>query len=143
MEITQYFIQLLGGALIGLAVSLMLYWNGRVAGVSGIIYGAMIAPKKKDISWRWFFITGMILGGLILRLTKPSSLTGSLPTQYWTLIVAGLLVGFGTVLGSGCTSGHGVCGISRLSPRSLIATITFMAAGVLSVIVFRKFGVVP
>lgn len=143
MEITQYFIQLLGGALIGLAVSLMLYWNGRVTGVSGIIYGAMIAPKKKDISWRWFFITGMILGGLILRLTKPSSLTGSLPTQYWTLIVAGLLVGFGTVLGSGCTSGHGVCGISRLSPRSLIATITFMAAGVLSVIVFRKFGVVP
>ena len=132
---------LLGGALIGVAASLMLYWNGRVTGISGIIYGATIAPKKGDVSWRWFFISGMLLGGFILNLFNPQAFAGRLPTANWTLVVAGLLVGFGTVLGSGCTSGHGVCGISRLSPRSLIATITFMVAGILAVVLFRSMGI--
>ena len=137
----EYIMPLLGGALIGLSASLMLYWNGRVTGISGIIYGATVAPKKADVSWRWFFISGMLLGGFILQIFFPQAFTGNLPTANWTVIVAGLLVGFGTVLGSGCTSGHGVCGISRLSARSLVATITFMAAGILSVVLFRSLGV--
>lgn len=132
---------LMGGVLIGAAVSLMLYLSGRVTGVSGILYGAAVTPTKGDRAWRWYFIFGMLTGGFILRLLKPDSFSGDLPTQDWTVIVAGLLVGFGTVLGSGCTSGHGVCGTSRLSPRSIAATVTFIIAGIVAVLVFRKFGV--
>lgn len=137
----EYIWPLLGGALIGLAASIMLYLNGRATGISGIVYGAAVATKKGDISWRWFFISGMLLGGFILKVFYPVAFTGSLPTANWTLILAGLLVGFGTTLGSGCTSGHGVCGISRLSPRSLIATLTFIAAGILAVVLFRSIGI--
>ena len=137
----QYHLPLLGGLLIGAAVSLMLYLNGRVTGVSGIIYGATATPTKGDRAWRWFFISGMLVGGLILRILKPDAFSGGLLTQDWTLVAAGLLVGFGTVLGSGCTSGHGVCGTSRLSTRSVAATVTFILAGVLAVFVFRKLGV--
>lgn len=137
----NYYLPLFGGLLIGAAVSLMLYLNGRVTGVSGIIYGATVTPKKGDRAWRWYFISGMLIGGFILKLLRPEVFSGGLPTQDWTLVVAGLLVGFGTVLGSGCTSGHGVCGTSRLSPRSLAATVTFMLAGVVAVFVFRKLGV--
>ncbi len=138
---SDYFLALLGGALIGLSVSLMLFWNGRVAGISGILYSAVVKPVSGDRDWRWFFIAGMLGGGLILHFIYPKALEGNLSTPNWTLVVAGLLVGFGTVLGNGCTSGHGVCGISRLSLRSLLATITFMAAGILSVFIFRRFGV--
>lgn len=137
----SYYLPLLGGGLIGTAVSLMLYLNGRVTGISGILYGATVSPTKGDRAWRWYFISGMLVGGFILKLLKPDSFSGSLPTQNWTLAIAGLLVGFGTVLGSGCTSGHGVCGTSRLSPRSLAATITFILAGIFAVFVFRKLGV--
>ena len=137
----DYLLALLGGALIGISVSLMLWWNGRVTGISGIVYAAAIKPVKDDLDWRWSFIAGMLGGGLLLHLIYPKAFDGSLPTANWTLVVGGLLVGFGTVLGNGCTSGHGVCGISRLSPRSLMATITFMGAGILSVYVFRKLGV--
>lgn len=137
----NFYLPLVGGLLIGAAVSLMLYLNGRVTGVSGIIYGATATPTKGDRAWRWYFISGMFVGGLILRILKPDAFSGGLPTQDWTLVVAGLLVGFGTVLGSGCTSGHGVCGTSRLSPRSMAATVTFILAGVLAVFVFRKMGV--
>lgn len=137
----NYYMPLLGGLLIGAAVSLMLYLNGRVTGVSGIIYGATATPTKGDRAWRWYFISGMLIGGLILRILKSDVFAGGLPTQDWTLVVAGILVGFGTVLGSGCTSGHGVCGTSRLSPRSMVATVTFIIAGVLAVFVFRKLGV--
>jgi uncharacterized membrane protein YedE/YeeE len=137
----NYYLPLLGGLLIGAAVSLMLYLNGRVTGVSGIIYGATVTPTKDDRAWRWYFISGMLAGGLFLKLVKPDAFSGGLPTDSWTLFVAGLLVGFGTILGSGCTSGHGVCGTSRLSPRSLAATVTFIFAGVVAVFVFRKLGV--
>ncbi len=137
----NYYLPLLGGLLIGAAVSFMLYLNGRVTGVSGIIYDAVVTPTKKDSVWRWYFISGMLIGGFILRIIKPEAFSGDLPTSNWTLVVAGLLVGFGTVLSSGCTSGHGVCGTSRLSPRSLVATITFILAGVAAVFVFRKLGV--
>lgn len=132
---------LIGGALIGLAASLMLYWNGRVAGVSGIVNGLMNPPNQQSF-WRWFFLAGMLLGGLILKLLKPEVFSSELPTPLWTVIAAGLLVGFGTVMGGGCTSGHGVCGISRLSIRSIVATIVFIAAGMLAVAVFKKLGVI-
>ncbi len=139
----EYFVALFGGALIGLAVSLMLLWNGRVTGISGIVYGAAIKPIKNDKTWRWFFIGGLLVGGLLLQLAYPSAYSEGLPTESWTVVVAGLLVGFGTVLGNGCTSGHGVCGISRMSLRSIIATLTFISAGILAVFIFRRMGVLP
>lgn len=139
----EYLLSLLGGLLIGIAVSLLLFWNGRVTGISGIVYGAAVNPSKGDTEWRWYFIYGLLLGGLFLKWIYQKSFEGGLTTPTWTLIVAGLLVGFGTILGGGCTSGHGVCGISRLSPRSIIATLTFIFAGALTVFLFRKIGVFP
>ena len=133
---------LLGGVLIGISVSLMLLWNGRVTGISGIVYG-LFNPDRGDIAWRLSFLFGLLAGGVTLRLLKPDVFIGALLTSDWTVGVAGLLVGFGTVLGSGCTSGHGVCGISRLSPRSLLATVLFVASGVLCVFALRKAGVLP
>ena len=130
----------LGGVLIGISVSIMLAFNGRVTGISGIVSKAMEFPKN-DFSWRFMFILGLIVGGGVLALIYPQAFLGQLETSNWTLIVAGLLVGFGTSLGSGCTSGHGVCGISRFSIRSVIATCVFIGAGVLSVALFRILGV--
>lgn len=127
---------LLGGILIGLAAAILLAVNGRIAGVSGILSGAVTARDRFDRSWRLLFIVGLILGAALYRF-----FSGALPVQLQaglpTLLAAGLLVGFGTRLGSGCTSGHGVCGLARLSPRSLAATITFMLFGVLTVYVTR------
>ena len=131
---------LLGGVLIAISVSLMLLWNGRVTGISGIINGAL-SPVKGDTTWRVLFIAGLVLGGLTLKAFNPNVFSGSLPTESWTVVVAGLLVGFGTILGSGCTSGHGICGISRMSLRSLVATIIFIIAGVIAVAAFRYLGV--
>ena len=133
---------LVGGIFIGIAVSLMLYLKGRVTGISGILNG-VLQPVRGDTGWRLYFIGGLLLGGLVLKVTYPSVYQNLLETEFWTVIVAGLLVGFGTVMGSGCTSGHGVCGISRLSKRSILATITFMLAGMLSVFFFRQLGVMP
>ena len=119
---------LVGGALIGVAVSVMLLFNGRVTGISGIVSG-ILTPAKGDTAWRISFVAGLVVGGAVLRLS------GVLPhdvvavQSVGELVLAGLLVGIGTVMGSGCTSGHGVCGISRMSPRSLVATLTFMIAG--------------
>lgn len=139
---TEWTLALIGGVLIGSAASLMLLFNGRVTGISSIIQGA-INPEKNDSAWRWFFLIGLFFGGLVLHVIKPDVFSGSLPTDNWTLVVAGLLVGFGTLLGSGCTSGHGVCGISRLSLRSLVATGVFILAGIIAVFVFRDLGVLP
>lgn len=133
---------LIGGAIIGLAVSVMLLFNGRVTGISGII-GGILSPAKGDVQWRVFFVFGLIFGGYFLRLLKPDIFSGQIPTEDWTLVLAGLLVGFGTLLGSGCTSGHGVCGISRLSIRSIVATASFMLAGIFAVIFFKSIGVLP
>lgn len=127
---------LIGGALIGLAVTLMLLFNGRVTGISGIIGGAL-KPQAKDFSWRLSFVAGLVAGGFVFRLTAPETLIPQTATTYVDYAVAGALVGFGTLLGNGCTSGHGVCGISRLSVRSILATMTFIAFGVLSVVVFK------
>lgn len=130
---------LAGGILIGLAVSLMLLWNGRVTGISGILFG-LLNPTKGEIGWRTSFIFGLIGAGLFMNFIYPETFAGALLTSDYTVIAAGLLVGFGTTLGSGCTSGHGVCGISRLSIRSILATCLFVGAGVVSVAVFRKIG---
>lgn len=131
---------LLGGVLIGVSVSLMLLWNGRVTGISGIINGAL-SPVKGDTLWRVLFIVGLFLGGLVMGQLNSKVFENTMPTEVWITVTAGLLVGFGTILGSGCTSGHGVCGISRMSPRSLVATIVFMVAGIAAVFIFKKLGV--
>jgi len=129
-----YFTAGLGGILIGLA-SCLLWWGlGRIAGISGITSETMVAPTQPD-TWRWAFLAGLILGGCLLGqcLEIPT-----IPTRpLYLLIPAGLLVGIGTVWGSGCTSGHGVCGLGRLSARSLVAVGVFMATGMLTVTLMR------
>lgn len=127
---------LVGGVLIGVAVSLMLVFNGRVTGISGIISGIM-KPQKGDILWRAMFICGLLFGGVLLKFTLPESFQNNSSSISIDYVIAGLLVGFGTLLGNGCTSGHGVCGISRMSVRSIMATVTFIFFGMLSVIVFK------
>ncbi len=122
----------LGGMLIGLAAVLLLALNGRIAGVSGILSGAVTARDRFERSWRLLFLLGLIIGPAFYRLFF-GPLVMQIQTGLATLMAAGLLVGFGTRLGSGCTSGHGVCGIARLSPRSILATITFIISGMLTV----------
>ncbi|GJJ01568.1 membrane protein [Duganella rhizosphaerae] len=126
---------LLGGVLIGVAAALLILLNGRIAGISGII-GGLLRPVQGDILWRVTFVAGLILAPLTYGLfyAWPHA---QIDADYGILIVAGLLVGVGTRYGSGCTSGHGVCGISRLSPRSIAATAIFMAAGFVSVYLIR------
>ena len=124
-----------GGLIIGVAVSLFVLVNGRIAGISGIV-GGLLRPRTGDVVWRFAFVAGLILAPLVYAIatTLPSiDIAASDPT----LILAGVLVGIGTRYGAGCTSGHGVCGLSRLSPRSIVATVTFMGAGFATVFVAR------
>ncbi|MBC2769885.1 YeeE/YedE family protein [Pusillimonas minor] len=124
-----------GGLLIGLAAALFILFFGRVLGISGIV-GGLLRPAAGDIGWRVAFIFGIFAAPWVwLLLADPVSVTIEANTP--TLIIAGLLVGLGTRFGSGCTSGHGVCGLSRLSPRSLVATLGFMAAGFITVYIVR------
>ncbi|MEL6446356.1 MAG: YeeE/YedE family protein [Pseudomonadota bacterium] len=118
----------MGGALIGLSAVLLMWLNGRIAGISGILQGAVFARGAKR-SWRLAFVAGLVLGGALYVLVTGGTLLTRTGVSPWLIVTAGLLVGVGTRLGSGCTSGHGVCGISRLSPRSLMATLSFMATG--------------
>lgn len=129
-------ISIVGGAIIGIAVSLMLLFNGRVTGISGIV-GGTLTPKANDITWRITFILGLLVGGFLLQFVLPEAFEIKSNAQTVDYIIAGLLVGFGTLLGNGCTSGHGVCGISRFSVRSIISTVTFIGFGVLSVLLFK------
>ena len=135
-----FFTAAIGGVLIG-AASWLLWWGlGRVAGISGITAEALTAPRHPD-TWRWAFLAGLIVGGCLLGqgLEIPN-----LPTRPMGLLIcAGLLVGIGTVWGSGCTSGHGVCGLGRLSVRSLIAVLTFMATGMVTVTLMRGAARIP
>ena len=124
-----------GGVLIGCAVAMLLLLSGRVAGVSGIV-GGLLRPQRGDLAWRIAFVAGLIAAPVIYRLTIAAPVI-RIEAPYPTLVVAGLLVGYGTRLGSGCTSGHGICGMSRLSPRSIVATLAFMAAGFVTVFVMR------
>jgi uncharacterized membrane protein YedE/YeeE len=127
---------LAGGLLIGLAASVLLLFNGRIAGVSGIL-GGVVTPVAGDIAWRLWFLGGLVAGGLVLRLVRPDVFPGAPTSSLAVILAAGFLVGLGTRLGGGCTSGHGVCGLSRLSVRSLAATLTFMTGGALTVLLVR------
>ena len=126
---------LIGGMLIGLAAAMFALLNGRVAGISGVL-GGLLKPTRGDIGWRVAFIGGLVSASLVYGLfaTLPAV---QIDASYVALVVAGLLVGVGTRYGAGCTSGHGVCGLSRLSPRSLVATLAFMGAGFVTVFVLR------
>ncbi|WP_246845872.1 YeeE/YedE family protein [Bdellovibrio sp. ZAP7] len=129
---------LAGGALIGLAASLMLVLNGRVTGISGIANG-LLTLQKGDYLWRATFVVGLIAGGVVLAYFQAEMFANTSARSEVMIAIAGVIVGFGTVLGSGCTSGHGVCGISRLSPRSLIATIIFMLVGMITATILKSF----
>jgi uncharacterized protein len=126
---------LAGGLLIGLAASAFVLFNGRIAGISGIL-GGLLQPKRGDIGWRVAFLGGLVIAPLAYGLTAPLP-DVRIDAGAGTLVAAGLLVGLGTRYGSGCTSGHGVCGLSRMSPRSLVATLSFMLAGFVTVYVLR------
>ena len=126
---------LAGGLLIGLAAAALLLLNGRIAGISGIL-GGLMRPIKRDIAWRIAFLAGLILAPAAYVLVAPLPVV-TIDASTTVLLIAGLLVGFGTRYGSGCTSGHGVCGLSRASPRSLVATLSFMFAGFVTVYVVR------
>lgn len=126
---------LAGGAVIGLAAALFLLLNGRIAGISGVL-GGLLKPVRGDIAWRAAFVLGLVAAPLVYRLFQQLPVL-QIDADYVALIVAGLLVGVGTRYGSGCTSGHGVCGLARLSPRSGVATLCFMAAGFAAVFVIR------
>jgi len=128
-------LSLLGGVLIGIASALFILANGRIAGISGIL-GGLLRPRSGDIVWRLAFLLGLIVAPVVLFAFMPP-VAVTIDADSGVLIAAGLLVGLGTRYGAGCTSGHGVCGLSRLSPRSLVATLAFMAAGMAIVFVMR------
>ena len=121
-----------GGALIGLSAVLLMALTGRIAGISGIFAG-LINPETTDRAWRAAFIGGLIAAPLAAALLGHTVPTPRMPGSYIVVVIGGLLVGFGTRLGSGCTSGHGICGIARLSPRSIVATGVFMMAAIIVV----------
>lgn len=126
---------LIGGLIIGLAAAMFVLLNGRIAGISGIV-GGLLKPKRGDIAWRLLFIAGLLIAPLFYGFF--AALPGiTIDANFPMLIAAGLLVGVGTRYASGCTSGHGVCGLSRFSPRSLVATLSFMGAGFATVYIVR------
>ncbi|MBE9030287.1 YeeE/YedE family protein [filamentous cyanobacterium LEGE 11480] len=132
---------LLGGVLIGLSSTLMLAFNGRITGISGILNGAARIDRTTNAArsevWRWYFLAGMLLGGLLYEFgiaTQPTPRSTFAPVA---MLIGGLLVGFGTRMGNGCTSGHGVCGLGRLSVRSFVAVCTFLSTAILTVFVLR------
>ena len=126
---------LIGGVIIGVAAAILALGNGRVAGISGIV-GALLRPTFPDVTWRVAFIAGLLVAPVSYAVfhTLPAV---TIDAGYPSLVIAGLLVGLGTRYAAGCTSGHGVCGLSRLSPRSIVATVAFMAAGFVTVYLMR------
>ena len=124
-----------GGLLLGLAAAAFIWLHGRILGISGIV-GGLIRPRRKDIAWRIAFVLGMLAAPVLYRLTVGVHEV-RIDASWGMVVLAGLLVGVGTRYGSGCTSGHGVCGLSRLSPRSLAATLAFMGAGFVTVYAIR------
>ena len=126
----QFFDPIIGGVIIGAAATILYLFNGKIAGISGITR-ASLSLDGEDKSWRYFFIAGLFLGGLGLLFMNPDLIKAPEEKSFLTLAAAGLLVGYGTALGNGCTSGHGICGLSRFSLRSLFATLSFMFSGFL------------
>lgn len=135
---SAYWVALGGGASIGLAATILWIALGRVAGVSGV-WGEILSPATRDRTWRLAFVVGMIVAGVVAALVEPTAITRS-PAPLPIVALAGLLVGFGTRLGTGCTSGHGVCGLARFSRRSLVAVMTFMLTGGITVAIVRALG---
>lgn len=129
----------IGGLMIGLAVAAMFWFNGRIAGISGI-WGNTIKGDVGESGWRGAFVAGLVAGGVVLMLLYPAAFDFETGRSLAVVGAAGLVVGFGTRLGSGCTSGHGICGISRFSGRSIVATLVFMATGAVTVLLFNHFG---
>lgn len=129
---------LAGGLMLGLASAMFILMNGRILGISGIL-GGLLRIQPGEVAWRLTFLLGMVAAPLVLSLVLPAGFIEAprIEASYGAIAIAGLLVGFGTRYGSGCTSGHGVCGLSRLSLRSLVSTLTFMAFGFLVVYVLR------
>ena len=127
-----------GGILLGVAAAFFILVNGRVLGISGIL-GGLLPPKSGDAGWRVAFLLGMLAAPLVYGILAPAGFVQAprIDSDFATIVAAGLLVGLGTRYGSGCTSGHGVCGLSRLSPRSVVATLAFMGAGFAMVFVVR------
>jgi uncharacterized protein len=130
------FSSLIGGLLIGVAASLYLWTHGRVTGISGIYAGAL-RRGTTDRRARWFFLAGLVIAAMVVRIVHPAAFESSWTASLPLALAAGVLVGVGTQLGNGCTSGHGVCGLSRLSRRSLAATLTFMGTAAITVFVVR------
>jgi uncharacterized membrane protein YedE/YeeE len=126
----------IGGALIGLAAALLMLLLGRVAGISGI-FGGLLGASASDLGWRIAFIAGLLLAPVAAMLVGYGVPLPAMPASWWVIVGAGLLVGFGSRMGNGCTSGHGVCGIARLSPRSIAATAVFMVTAMVTVAVVR------
>ncbi len=135
LESFPYTLPLAGGLLIGLSSVILLLAIGRLAGISGIVWGAVSA--QPDNAWRWTFLVGLVAGPWLYHTLSGAPQPEPSQLQWWYAVAGGLLVGFGTKLGTGCTSGHGICGIGRMSPRSLTATITFMVTGFATVYVTR------
>ena len=127
---------LFGGALIGLSITILLLFNGRMAGISGIMNGLFNSPKN-EVIWRFTFLCGLIIGAIIFQFMSPDFFTPRQGYPLWLVAVGGFLVGIGTRLGNGCTSGHGICGLANLSKRSLFATLTFMLTGMVTVYIIR------
>ncbi|WP_019905833.1 YeeE/YedE thiosulfate transporter family protein [Methylobacterium sp. 77] len=134
-----YLSALAGGALIGTSAALLLILNGRIAGISGIAAGAM-RPPSREVLWRWTFLAGLLLGPILFRLAFGAWPVVQLDAPWILVVLGGLLVGYGTRLGGGCTSGHGVCGLARLSPRSIAAVATFMVTAAATVFLVRHGG---
>ena len=126
---------LAGGIVLGVASAIFILLNGRVLGISGIL-GGLLRPQRGDTGWRLFFIAGLLVAPTVWALVNPAPVP-RIEAGWSVLVIAGLLVGWGTSYGSGCTSGHGVCGLSRLSPRSLVATLAFTGAGFATVLLAR------
>ena len=132
---SAYLLPLTGGILLGLSAIWLLLTLGRVAGISGIAWGSIAGP---DRGWRWLFLLGLLLGGLLTHTVIGQPLPDESIAPTWLIAISGLLVGIGTRMGSGCTSGHGVCGLGRRSPRSVTATLTFMTLGIVTVFVMQN-----
>ncbi len=126
---------LTGGVLLGLSAMWLLLSLGRIAGGSGIAWGSLAGPKR---AWRWLFLTGLLAGGLLTHNVIGQPVPAESAAPLWLIAASGLLVGLGTRIGGGCTSGHGVCGLGRRSQRSLVATATFMTLGVITVFIMQS-----